>query len=183
MIPTVIIRHPKERLSKCSLEPLRGQPHLAFLKAKPGFRFDASGFILLSVDAPVLSPQDTALDSPAEGRSLADRLTSLGLIPPGTIPSHRPLLLLDSTWLLLPKLERMLDGSPLPRSLPSGIRTAYPRISKLAEDPGAGLASVEALYLAQHALGHHEPGLLAHYRWRDSFLQQFATDPAVSFTA
>ena len=34
------------------------------------------------------------------------------------------------------------------RALPSGIKTAYPRVSKVFADPSAGLASVEALYAA-----------------------------------
>jgi pre-rRNA-processing protein TSR3 len=54
----VIIRHPKERLSKCSLEPLRGRDDFVFHTARAGFSFDATGYILLSVNAPVLSEGD-----------------------------------------------------------------------------------------------------------------------------
>lgn len=141
----VIIRHPKERLSKCSLQPLKGREDLDFHTARPGFSFDASGYILLSVDAPVLSEQDSAM----------------------------PLLLLDSTWRLLPKLENSLTGNPLPRSLPPHLKTAYPRVSKVSEDPAAGLASVEALYCARLLQGRPTEGLLDHYHWKEQFLQQF----------
>lgn len=141
----VIIRHPRERLSKCSLEPLRGRPDLLFHTATEGFRFDATGYILLRVDAPELSPRDAAL----------------------------PLLLLDSTWRLLPRLEAALTGQPVPRSLPAAVRTAYPRVSKISLDPIRGLASVEALFLARKLQHRDTTGLLDHYHWRDPFLAQF----------
>ncbi len=141
----VIIRHPKERLAKCSLEPLRARSDLVFYTARPGFSFDTTGYILLCVDAPVLSEQDSEL----------------------------PLLLLDSTWRLLPKLEKCLTGEPLSRSLPPHIVTAYPRISKLTEDPTNGLASVEALYCARWLQGRPVDGLLDHYHWKQPFLRQF----------
>lgn len=144
MIPTVVIRHPKERMSKCSLRPLHGRENITFHKAKEGFQFDATNYTLLCVDAPILSEAD----------------------------AERPLLLLDSTWRLLPKLESHLYGEPIRRSLPPA-KTAYPRITKMDdhEDPDAGLASVEALYLAQKLLGYDEPSLLNGYHWREDFLK------------
>jgi pre-rRNA-processing protein TSR3 len=140
-----VIRHPKERKSKCSLQPLAGRPDLRFLTARPGFSFDASGYILLALDAPILSPADSAL----------------------------PLLLLDSTWRLLPQLQQALRGNPVPRSLPHELQTAYPRISKISPDPARGLASVEALFAARHLQGRSTAGLLDHYFWKDRFLAQF----------
>ncbi|WP_309397574.1 hypothetical protein [Cerasicoccus maritimus] len=143
--PVTIIRHPKERLSKCSLEPLRGRPDLEFHKAHDRFTFDATGYILLAIDAPVISPDDAG----------------------------HPLLLLDSTWRLLPQLMTSVQGEPILRTLPMEVRTAYPRVSKIAEDPTRGLASVEALYLAKKLLGEDDPSLLDHYYWRTEFLRQF----------
>lgn len=141
-IRAVILRHPREKLSKCTLEPLRGRPGLQFHRARPGFAFDAAGMVLLSVDAPPLTPAD----------------------------SGRPLLLLDSTWRLLPRLEACVRGEPSRRSLPGPVPTAYPRCSKVGDDPEGGLASVEALYLALRLTGFDDPSLLEHYRWRDAFL-------------
>jgi len=69
-VPTTVIRHPKERISKCSLRFLHDRPEMTFLRGKPGMEFDATGFLLLAVDAPPLSLEDVG----------------------------RPLLLLDSTW-------------------------------------------------------------------------------------
>lgn len=144
MTPITVIRHPKERISKCSLRPLHGRAGIRFLKATRSFTFDATGYTLLAVDAPPLSPEDAG----------------------------RPLLLLDSTWRLLPQLMACLTGTPVPRSIPGDIRTAYPRVSKIAEDPLQGLASIEALYLAKRLIGEDDPSLLDGYHWREDFLRQ-----------
>jgi len=56
------------------------------------------------------------------------------------------------------------------RSLPD-VATAYPRVSKVAQDPLAGLASVEALYLARVLLGVRDDTLLEQYHWREQFLE------------
>ena len=173
MIPTVVIRHPKERLSKCSLEPLRGREDVIFFKATPTLRFDATGFILLHTEGALLSEADAVLtdEEKAGAESRAATACSRGPLPPCfTEGGARPLLLLDSTWRLLPQLEACVAGSPLRRRLPDGVRTAYPRVSKLSEDPGGGLASVEALYLARRLMGNDDPSLLAAYYWKDVFL-------------
>jgi pre-rRNA-processing protein TSR3 len=145
-IPTTVIRHHKERIAKCSLRFLHDRAEITFLRAKPGFAFDATGFTLLAVGAPPLSPADAG----------------------------RPLLVLDSTWRWLPQLEACLRGSPVPRSIPGGVRTAYPRTSKVFADPDGGLASIEALYVARRLLGDDDPSLLDGYHWKDVFLQSLA---------
>lgn len=143
-ISLTIIRHPKERLSKCSLQPLVGRTDCTFLKASLGLEWDASGQVLLALDAPVLTAND---------------LTDKGL------------LLLDATWKLLPKLEACVVGKPIRRSLPAGFKTAYPRVSKISEDPVPGLASVEALYIAKFLLGENDETLLKDYYWKERFLE------------
>lgn len=142
-IPTTVIRHQKEKVSKCSLRFLHDRPEMTFLRNKPGFTFDATGFTLLAVDAEPMSPRDAG----------------------------RPLLLLDSTWRWLPQLLACVTGAPVLRSIPGSVRTAYPRVSKVFEDPIAGLASIEALYLARKLLGDDDPSLLDGYHWKDQFLQ------------
>lgn len=140
-IQDVIVRHPKERKSKCSLTPLEGRADLRFYKARQGWEFDATGYVILAMDAPLLSEADAEM----------------------------PLLLLDSTWRLLPQLDACMRGKPVRRTLPA-VPTAYPRISKIAEDPMGGLASVEALYLARLLVGRGDEGLLDSYYWRVPFL-------------
>lgn len=142
MKSAAIIRHPKERRSKCSLTPLEGRPDIEFFRARPGWSFDASGHTVLGLDAPVLSEADAG----------------------------RPLLLLDSTWRLLPQVEACLAGVGVRRSLPA-VPTAYPRVSKVVEDPLGGLASVEALYFARLLLGQRDDSLLESYYWREVFLE------------
>lgn len=145
-IATTVIRHHKERISKCSLRFLHERPEMTFLRGKPGYSFDATGFTLLAVDAPPLSPADAG----------------------------RPLLLLDSTWRWLPQLLLGVHGTPIHRSIPGSVRTAYPRNSKVFADPEAGLASIEALYLARKLLGDDDPSLLHGYHWKDAFLASLA---------
>jgi pre-rRNA-processing protein TSR3 len=55
------------------------------------------------------------------------------------------------------------------RALPP-LKTAYPRTSKLFDDPGEGLATVEAVFAALHILGRDTAGVLDHYRWHADFL-------------
>ncbi len=141
-IATTVIRHEKEKVRKCSLRFLHDRPEMTFLRHRPGFRFDATGFTLLAVDAPPLSIADAG----------------------------RPLLLLDSTWRWLPQLLACLDGAPTARSIPGELRTAYPRASKVFEDPATGLASIEALYVARAVLGDDDPTLLDGYHWKEAFL-------------
>lgn len=136
-----VIRHPKERRSKCSLTPLEGRTDVRFLKARDGWEFDITGYTVLALGAPELSVEDAG----------------------------RPLLLLDSTWRLLPQLEACLKGEGVRRTLPA-VATAYPRVSKIDQDPNGGLASVEALYLARLMLGERDDSLLQSYYWRDSFI-------------
>jgi len=141
-IATTVIRHAKERISKCSLRHLHDRPEMTFYKCKPGFRFDATDFTLLAIDAPPLSTADAG----------------------------RPLLLLDSTWRWLPQLLQCVHGEAVPRSIPGNIATSYPRTSQVYEDPTGGLASVEALYVARKILGDDDESLLDGYHWKSGFL-------------
>ncbi len=141
MTPISIIRHPKERRSKCSLTPLEGRSDFSFYRARLGWEFDMTGFTVLAMGAPEMSEADAG----------------------------RPILLLDSTWRLLPQIEACLVGEGVRRTLPA-VSTAYPRISKIAEDPMGGLASVEALYLAKLLVGERDDTLLDDYYWRAGFL-------------
>lgn len=141
MVPITVIRHPKERRSKCSLTPLEGREDIEFFRARPNWSFDMTGFTVLALGAPELSIEDAG----------------------------RPLLLLDSTWRLLPQIEACLHGAGVCRTLPA-VRTAYPRISKISDNPMGGLASVEALYLARLLLGERDDSLLDAYYWRSGFL-------------
>jgi pre-rRNA-processing protein TSR3 len=77
------------------------------------------------------------------------------------------LLLLDATWRLVAPIEAGFRHVP-PRTLPPAL-TAYPRDSKLFQDPAGGLASIEALYLAHRILGR-SLDLLAGYPYADFFV-------------
>ena len=148
---TVVIRHPRELISKCSLTPVEGRVDtvdwLRFLSAHQDLCFDADGYTELAVDAEPLSLKDRS----------------------------RPLLLLDSTWRLLPKVRSKVVGVTVKRSIPNSWCTAYPRVSRDGSDPTSGLASIEALFVAQALLGNMMTSLLDGYYWRDGFLDLNST--------
>ena len=141
-LPITVVRHRKERISRCSLRHLHDRADMTFLRAVRGFTFDATGFTLLQVDAPPLTRTD----------------------------AERPLLVLDSTWRWLPWLMECIVGQPVCRSVPPGVRTAYPRVRRVFGDPRGGLASVEAVYVARRILGDDDPSVLDGYHWKDKFL-------------
>jgi pre-rRNA-processing protein TSR3 len=137
--PAVIVRHPKENPRKCSVLPLRGRADLVFLPYPVRQRPPLAGYVRLAAEGPEL----TAADADAG------------------------VLLLDGSWRWAGAMARDFADVP-PRSL-NGWRTAYPRVSKRGTDPGNGLASVEALFVAYHVLGRPTAGLLDNYRWAEEF--------------
>ncbi len=141
--PTIVIRHRKENLKKCSLRGLEERKDFLFysypLKTQPPI----DGYVLLTVDAPqILSKED----------------------------GQRGLLLLDGTWKLAHKMEKTLyiPDTIVRRSLPDGLVTAYPR----RQDELQGLASIEALYIAYLLMGRDPEGLLDNYHWKELFMEK-----------
>ncbi len=139
-LPTIIVVHPKEKRSKCTVEPLRGRHDFVFFRF-PDRPASLEGYVRLGLDGPPLSRSD----------------------------ADHGLLLLDGTWRLAQRMEPAFQDVPV-RTL-HGWATAYPRTSKLFEDPGGGLATIEALYAALLTLGRDTHGLLDHYHWADEFLR------------
>ena len=141
-LPTIIVVHPKEKRSKCSVEPLRGRPDLIFWTFPHRGAESLADYVRLGLNGPPLTAAD----------------------------SSRGLLLLDGTWRLAERMEQDYQNVPVRSLWP--WQTAYPRTSKLFEDPAAGLATVEALFAALTQMSHGTHGLLDNYRWRDEFLQK-----------
>lgn len=156
------------------MEPLRGKPGFRFYNARPDFRYDATDHLLLAVDAPVIGFADREwMEAPSSPtRSAAETVEDKTITTLPSPPATRALLILDATWRLLPSIEDKIYGLPRRRGLPPGLHTAYPRQSKIAEDPVTGLATIEALYLALRLLGHNDPAILASYHWREAFLNE-----------
>ena len=142
MMKTVVIRHPKENRQKCSLRHLHERDDFEFFNATDGFSFDATGYTLLEIDAPTMSESD----------------------------ADRPILLLDSTWHLLPKIRAKIYGDFVARSIPMSIKTAYPRVSKMHNDPN-GLATIEALYAALKFAGRLDTSVIKEYPFAQHFLK------------
>jgi rRNA small subunit aminocarboxypropyltransferase len=137
----LILRDPRESKKKCSLTPLRGLAGIEFIDYRHDRRIDGAGRVLLHTEGELLGPAD----------------------------GDCGLLLLDCSWRRVPRLRSMVDGQVRLRRLPELV-TAYPRRSKQFDDPGQGLASVEALYAALVLLGRPRPELLEGYHWGADFL-------------
>jgi pre-rRNA-processing protein TSR3 len=161
----------KEKRSKCSLVPVERLENTLFRRAKEGFTYEGTGHLLLSPDAPEIGPADAFLS--AEEFEAMQASGRAGLVLHDGDNALRPVLLLDSVWRLLPGMRARVTGRPVERSLPRWLRTAYPRVSKMTDDPECGLATVEALYAAVRLMGFDCPEILDGYRWRDDFLKQF----------
>lgn len=140
--PTIILRHKRENLKKCSLRGLEDRSDILFLRYPIDTLPDLTHYCVLSLDAPPLTIEDR----------------------------HLGLFLIDGTWRHAQTMSRLVPPSVPKRSLPSHFRTAYPRRQDDCSDPDRGLASVEALYLAYQILGRSTEGLLTNYYWKESFI-------------
>jgi len=149
---TVIVRDRHENPRKCSVFPLRERSDLVFHTWPTKEPLELTGYIRLAAEGPELSAADATFG----------------------------ILLLDASWRWAEKMTRDFAHIP-PRSL-HGWKTAYPRVSKQGTDPDNGLASVEALFIAQHLLGRSTQGLLDHYRWATEFLRDNNLPPSETST-
>lgn len=139
--PTVIVVHPREKRSKCSVEPLRGRDDFIFWTFPDRGTESLEGYVRLGIGGPELSAEDAG----------------------------KGLLVLDGTWRLAQRMEPFFKELPV-RTLPPWV-TAYPRVSKIFDDPGGGLATVEAVYAAHTILEKDTSGLLDQYYWAEQFLE------------
>jgi pre-rRNA-processing protein TSR3 len=140
---TIIIRHRRENLKKCSLRGLEGRKDLLFYTYPEDPLPNLEGYLLLKVGAPPLSEAD----------------------------KDKGILLIDGTWKLASLMEKQLPMKLEERSLPGLWQTAYPRRQTDCPDPNAGLSSVEALFLTYRFLGRSTEGLLDQYYWKDLFYE------------
>jgi len=160
-----VVQDFKENRRKCTLTPLEGAAGVDFVRLAHPRRCRApaeqpvqiGGGILLHVDGPPLTALDRALLEPNDDGD-----------------ADRSVVLIDSSWARVAKVLARCAPSPGARlerrSLPAELSTAYPRKSKLYDDPVRGLASIEALYAVTVILGAPRNELLTHYRWSDEFL-------------
>ena len=139
--PTVIVVHPRERRSKCTVEFLRGRDDFVFVRFPDKAPVALDRYVRLGLGGPSLSAEDAGSG----------------------------LLVLDGTWKLAARMEPFYSDLPV-RSLPV-VSTAYPRVSQLYEDPADGLATIEAVYVALRLMRRPIHGLLDHYYWKDQFLR------------
>lgn len=140
--PTIIVVHRAEKRSKCSVEPLRKTGEFVFWRYPRRGMESLDGYVRLGLGGPQLSAED----------------------------HHRGLVLLDGSWRWAAKMEKSYVDVPV-RSL-GPWQTAYPRQSRVFEDPAEGLATIEALYAALCQMGRPVGGLLTSYHWGELFLDK-----------
>lgn len=153
--PTVVWRHRKENLRKCSLRGLESRSDFRFFTYPQEALPDLSGYIVLTIDAPPLSRSDAG----------------------------RGLIVVDATWRYATKMMQRVNAMTglVPRSIPLQFRTAYPRYQTDCSDPERGLASIEAIYLSYLIQGRDVSGLLDHYYWKDAFLKNIENEDFAAF--
>lgn len=141
--PTVILRHKKENLKKCSLRGLEKSEEFQFFTYPQKTLPNLNNYLILDIEA----TQELSLED-----------------------AHLGLVLIDGTWKYAEKMIADLPNPLIKRSLPKGFLTAYPRKQTLCPFPTEGLASIEALYIAYKLLGRKVDGLLDDYYWKEPFL-------------
>lgn len=142
-LPTIILRHYKEKLKKCSLTGLELRKDFLFYTYPKSSPKHLDNYCLLSFDGPPLSEKDADLG----------------------------IYLIDGTWRYAEKMEKTLPQNIEKRSLPHHFRTAYPRRQTGCQESSRGLASIEALYIAFCLTNRSVDGLLDHYHFKDAFLE------------
>ena len=113
--PTIVLRHQRENLKKCSLRGLELRSDFRFYSYPRCILPELSGYTILTLDAPPLTKEDAS----------------------------QGLFILDSTWRYAGKMLKFVeDLCPFlnKRSIPSHFKTAYPRRQDDCSDPTRGLA-------------------------------------------
>ncbi len=143
MLPTIILRHRKENLKKCSLKGLEKKEGINFYTYPKDLLPDLSNYILLKMNASELTEKD----------------------------SDKGLFIIDSTWIYLNKILKTVPDNIECRSIPQKYLTAYPRKQTMCPDPKYGLASIEALYIAYTIMQKNTSDLLSNYYFKGQFLK------------
>ncbi len=144
--PTIILRHRKENLKKCSLRGLESRKDFFFYTYPKDTLPPMQNYFLLSFEGPELTEKDEDLG----------------------------IFLIDGTWNYAARMQRQIPSPHLfqKRSLPAHFQTAYPRRQEDCPEPTRGLASLEALFIAYHVLKRPTEGLLDNYHWKEDFLKK-----------
>lgn len=143
-----ILMDKKENPRKCTILPQKTRPDFKIRYFSGGKKIPAfEAHCLLHIDGECLS------EMKPEG------ISSLGLI--------------DCTWRKVAGCLQRLE-KPLPRlvRIPDGFETAYPRRNAEGKDPEAGLATIEALFIAAAFLGFWDETLLEKYYFKQDFLER-----------
>ncbi len=137
--PIIMVVHPREKKRKCTVRHLRERSGFVFWKFPKRGVESVADYVRLGLGGPELGLED----------------------------ANQGLLMLDGTWKLAARMEPFFNDVPL-RSL-GPWQTAYPRVSKVFDDPSTGLATIEALFAALVQLQRPTTGILDQYHWGGEF--------------
>lgn len=142
-----ILMDAKENPRKCTILPLKHRSDFNIRYFRGGRTIEPFfAQALLHIDGEDLS-------------KISSRITSLALI--------------DCNWKHVePTLQRVQRPLPQLVRIPEGFQTAYPRRNKMGNDPEAGLATIEALFIASAFLGFWDETLFEKYYFKEDFLEK-----------
>lgn len=81
---------------------------------------------------------------------------------------------IDCVWRRLPRILGRIqwaNQTPVLARIPTGFKTAYPRVGQPNRDPTGGLATIEAIFIAAAFFGRWDPTLLSKYYFAHRFIR------------
>jgi len=97
---------------------------------------------------------------------------SLHEIDPSDLGKINGIAAIDCIWRrLAPIVTGLTKVPPLLVRIPPGFRTAYPRRSRVSDDPESGLATIEALFIAAAFCQVWDLTLLREYWFGSTFIE------------
>lgn len=150
-----IILDKGERLNKCTVAPLSGRKDFKMIRTNGT---DLFGPLEADILLHHLGTPWSLFNSHSENTQIPFGVNCIATI--------------DCVWRRLDRIFHRIHGRrPTLVQLPLGIKTAYPRRSRLNTDPASGLATIEALFTASALLGRLDLSLFSHYHFGKTFLQ------------
>ena len=144
-----VLMDKKENPRKCTIAPLKDRTDFKIRYFQRNMKIPAfQTTLLLHIDG-------ISLDEFAKSSM---NVESIGVI--------------DCTWKKVEgALSRLEKPFPMLARIPNGFLTAYPRKNAHGLDPDAGLATIEAIFIAAAFCGQWDESLLEHYHFGKDFLK------------
>jgi ribosome biogenesis protein Tsr3 len=152
-----------ETPNKCTIAPLAHRGDFKLFRVKKGATLGPF------VSQILLHPEGECLSTLVKAGRLRPASSAVGpVVSESTVTG---IATIDCIWRRLDTLLGRVKGElPVLAKIPPGIVTAYPRRSKLTDDPEGGLATIEAIFVAAALVGRWDLSLLSEYHFGADFL-------------